>query len=46
MELSKEQIEIIIDTFEELIEELSFNNHGSLFLEQWELYKYLKNKIL
>ena len=42
MKLNKEQIQIIIDTFEELNEELSFNNHGILFTEQWELYNLLK----
>jgi len=45
MELSKEQIQIIINTFEELNEELSFNNHGTLFTEQWELYKILKESL-
>lgn len=42
MKLTKEQIEVIIETFEELLEELSENNHGSLVREQWEVYEYLK----
>jgi hypothetical protein len=42
MKLNKEQIDILINTFEELNEELSFNNHGTLFTEQWELYNLLK----
>ena len=42
MKLNKEQIAILINTFEELNEELSFSNHGTLFTEQWELYKLLK----
>ena len=33
MKLNKEQIDILINTFEELNEELSFNNHGTLFTE-------------
>jgi len=45
MHLSKEQIQIIINTFEELNEELSFSNHGTLFTEQWELYKLLKESL-
>ena len=42
MKLNKKQIDILINTFEELDEELGFNNHGTLFTEQWELYNLLK----
>ena len=42
MKLNKEQIDILINTFEELNEELGFNNHSTLFTEQWELYNLLK----
>lgn len=42
MKLNKEQIDILINTFEELDEELGFNNHSTLFTEQWELYNLLK----
>jgi hypothetical protein len=39
MELTKEQIEVMIQTFEELID----IDNSSLFTEQWDLYNYLKD---
>ena len=40
--MTKEQIEIMIESLEELNEELSIQNKGSLCFEQWELLDYLK----
>jgi len=40
--ISKEQLEIILEVFEQYNEELSNNSHGTLFSEQWEVYEYLK----
>jgi len=39
MELTKEQIEVMIETFEELID----IDNSSLFTKQWDLYNYLKD---
>jgi hypothetical protein len=44
--MNEEQILLMIETLEELQEELSFNNHGNLVTEQWELLEYLKTKLL
>jgi len=48
MELTIEEIKIIIETFQELSEELSENKHGTLVMEQWDLMhklqKHLKNE--
>jgi hypothetical protein len=40
--MDKEQIDIIIESLEELNEELSIQNKGSLCFEQWELLDNLK----
>ena len=40
--MNKEQIEIMIESLEELNEELSIQGKGSLCFEQWELLDYLK----
>jgi hypothetical protein len=40
--MTKEQIEIMIESLEELNEELSIQNKGSLCFEQWELLDYFK----
>jgi hypothetical protein len=45
MEISKEQLLIMIESLEELCEELSNNNHGTLMTEQWELLNFLKTLI-
>ena len=42
MKINKEQVEVMIETLEELCEELSDNSHGTLFTEQWDLLNYLK----
>lgn len=46
MKLSKEQIEIIVEVFDSLSEELSKNSNGTLFSEQLELYELLKKNKL
>jgi len=43
--MNKEQIELMIETLEELADELSDNSHGSLYLDQWALLKNLKAKL-
>jgi hypothetical protein len=43
--MNKEQVEIMIESLEELNEELSIQNKGSLCFEQWELLDYLKKII-
>tara|TARA_R110000796_G_C14436440_1_gene421766 strand:+ start:541 stop:801 length:261 start_codon:yes stop_codon:yes gene_type:complete len=40
--MNKEQINIAIESLEELNEELSIQNKGTLCFEQWELLEYLK----
>jgi hypothetical protein len=42
---TQEQIEIMIASLEELQEELSINNHGDLFQEQYNLLEYLKTQL-
>jgi hypothetical protein len=42
--MNEEQIDIIIESLEELNEELSIQNKGSLSFEQWELLDYLKKE--
>lgn len=45
MEISKEQVILILSSLDELQEELSFNNHGDLWSEQIDLYNYLKSQL-
>lgn len=40
--ISKEQIELMIESLEELSEELSDNSHGNLVTEQWNLLDHLR----
>jgi hypothetical protein len=40
--MNKEQVEIMIESLEELNEELSIQSKGSLCFEQWELLDHLK----
>ena len=40
--INKEQIELMIESLEELSEELSDNSHGNLVIEQWDLLAHLK----
>ena len=40
--ISKEQIELMIESLEELSEELSDNSHGNLVTEQWDLLEHLR----
>jgi hypothetical protein len=42
MKLNKEQINLMIESLEELNEELSIQSKGTLFIEQWELLENLK----
>lgn len=42
--MTKEQINLMIESLEELNEELSNQSKGTLFSEQWELLKYLKQE--
>jgi len=42
MKLSEQQIKLIIETFEELAEELSNQSKGTLLTEQWDVLEYLK----
>ena len=43
--MTKEQIQLMIESLEDLKEELSVNNHGNLFTEQYELLEYLKEQL-
>jgi hypothetical protein len=40
--MTKEQIELMIESLEDLQEELIRNDHGTLCKEQYELLEYLK----
>lgn len=40
--IDNEQLNIILETFEQYAEELSNNSNGTLFSEQWAVYEYLK----
>ena len=40
--MNKKQINLMIESLEELNEELSVQSKGTLFSEQWELLDYLK----
>lgn len=42
-QFNREEIEVLLETFEDLIDEFSFNSHGTLSGEQWELYNKLRN---
>tara|TARA_R110001606_G_C15082412_1_gene617432 strand:+ start:321 stop:557 length:237 start_codon:yes stop_codon:yes gene_type:complete len=44
--MNKEQINLMIESLEELNEELSIQSKGTLFSEQWELLKYLKEQLI
>ncbi len=45
MTLTREQIEIIIEVFEEHADLLSDNSMGTLMSEEWELYYLLKENL-
>jgi hypothetical protein len=42
LSFNKDQVNTMIESLEELNEELSIQSKGSLFSEQWELLEYLK----
>jgi hypothetical protein len=44
--MNKEQINLMIESLEELNEELSVQSKGTLFSEQWELLEYIKKQLI
>jgi hypothetical protein len=44
--MNKEQINLMIESLEELNEELSVQSKGTLFSEQWDLLEYLKKQLI
>ena len=45
MKISTEQAELMIETLEELRDELSDNKHSTLFSEQYELLDFLQEQV-
>ena len=43
--MTQEQIELMIESLEELQDVLSRYDHGTLFTEQYELLEYLKEQL-
>lgn len=45
MDLSKEEIEIILEVFDEYGDMLSELSRGTMMLEEWEVYFKLKSEL-